>query len=296
MLWGGGAAYKSDVLPMVAEAREKGDQIAQCVAAAKKHGVEVHVWKVNWRLWGNAPKAFRKKLEREGRLQRDVKGEVIDWLCPSDPRNLKLELDSMVEVAGKYDVAGIHFDYIRYPGNEGCYCDGCRKRFEKSRGVRVVKWPSDVTGGALKEKYLQFRRDNITALVEAVHREVRKARPGIKISAAVFWHWPSARNNVAQDWKMWVEKGYLDFVCPMQYTESAADFTHRTKSTVGWAGGRVPVLPGIGATIGLMPDGTLEQVLIARKLKTGGFVLFNYDRLLADEHLPLLRLGATAPR
>ncbi len=296
MLWGGGAEYESDVLPMVAEAREKGDQLAECVAAAKKHGIDVHVWKVNWRLWGNAPEAFRKKLTDEDRLQRNQKGEVIDWLCPSHPANLKLELDAMLEVARKYDVAGIHFDYIRYPGNEGCYCDGCRKRFEESSGVKAEKWPTDVTDGALREKYLQFRRDNITALVEAVSREARKLKPGIKVSAAVFWHWPSARNEVAQDWKLWIEKGYLDFVCPMQYTESAADFTHKLKSTMSWAGGRVPVVPGIGATLGLMPEGTLEQVLIARKHKAAGFVLFNYERLLADEHLPLLRLGATAPR
>lgn len=294
MLWGSGAAYRSDVLPMIAEAKEKGDQLAECMTAAKKHGIDVHVWKVNWRLWGDTPEAFKKMLLDEGRLQRDEKGGVIDWLCPSDPRNLQLELDAMLEVARKYDVAGLHFDYIRYPGMSGCYCEGCGRRFESSIGAEIGDWPTSVKSGDMKAKFLQFRRDSITALVESVSREARKLKPGIKISAAVFWHWPSARDDVAQDWKMWIEKGYLDFVCPMQYTESAEAFAHQLKSTMGWAGGHVPVLPGIGATLGLMPDGTLEQVLIARKLKAAGFVLFNYQPLLAEEHLPLLKMGATA--
>jgi uncharacterized lipoprotein YddW (UPF0748 family) len=97
----------------------------------------------------------------------------------------------------------------------------------------------------LAEQYLRFRRDNITRLVEAVSREARRIKPGIKVSAAVFWHWTSARNQVAQDWKLWVEKGYLDFVCPMDYTPNNARFQTLVESQRKWAG-KVPFYPGIG--------------------------------------------------
>ena len=50
MLWGGLAHYPSDVLPRSATFRKYGDQIEQCCAAAKRHGIEVHVWKVNYNL------------------------------------------------------------------------------------------------------------------------------------------------------------------------------------------------------------------------------------------------------
>ena len=50
MLWGGVAHYPSDVLPRSQTFEKHGDQIAQCVAAAKKYGLQVHVWKVNWNL------------------------------------------------------------------------------------------------------------------------------------------------------------------------------------------------------------------------------------------------------
>jgi hypothetical protein len=45
MLWAGRAHYASDVLPRSQTFEEHGDQIAQCVAACKKFGVEVHVWR-----------------------------------------------------------------------------------------------------------------------------------------------------------------------------------------------------------------------------------------------------------
>jgi uncharacterized lipoprotein YddW (UPF0748 family) len=291
MAWGGSAAFDSKVLPRGIDIPR--DRLAECLAAAKKHGIAVHVWKVNWNLWSNCPPAFKAELRRAGRLQSDPAGTPIDWLCPSHPENQKLELDSLVDLAARYEIAGIHFDYIRYPGDNGCFCLGCRQRFEEQLGRKVEHWPADVTEGPLVEPYRQFRRENITRLVAAVSREARKIRPGLKISAAVFWHWSNARNSVAQDWKLWVEKGYLDFVCPMQYTDSAAAFAGQTRLTAGWTAGKIPLVPGIGATLGLSPDGTLEQVLAARRQAgTAGFVLFNYDLSLL-EHLDLLRLGAT---
>lgn len=290
MLWGGTSAYPSKVL-----SRGTGlprDLLAECVAAGKKHGLAVHVWKVDWNLWYNCPPAFKDDLRKAGRLQVDTAGKPVDWLCPSHPDNQKLELDSLLEVVANYDVAGIHFDYIRYPGDGSCYCPGCCQRFEEENQVKAANWPADVTAGPLKEKFRQFRRDNITRLVAAVSEQARKAKPGVKISAAVFWHWPSARNQVAQDWKLWIEKGYLDFVCPMQYTENAAVFEGQTRQTAGWVAGRIPLVPGIGATLGQSPDVTLQQVLMARRQHTAGFVLFNYDRSLFDA-LDLLKLGAT---
>ena len=74
MLWAGRAHYASDVLPRSETFKEHGDQVAQCVAAAKKHGLEVHVWKVNYNLSG-APRAFVERLRGEGRLQVFVGGE-----------------------------------------------------------------------------------------------------------------------------------------------------------------------------------------------------------------------------
>ena len=294
MLWGGGAAYDSKVLPVIPEAVEYGDQLTECAAAAKKHGLALHVWKVNWRLGGRTTEEFRRRMRQAGRLQVNLAGETVDWLCPTQRENMKLELDSMLEVVSNYDIAGVHMDYIRYPNRETCFCPRCRTRFESIHGAKVDNWPGDVASGELRDEYNRFRRHQITRLVAAVSEKARIIKPAIQISAAVFWDWPGARQDVAQDWVLWARKGYVDFVCPMQYTATPEDFEYQTKATIRWAGGVVPVLPGIGATLGQRLDQTLQQVLITRKYNAGGFVLFEYYPVLAEYHLPLLGMGATS--
>ena len=92
----------------------------------------------------------------------------------------------MVEVARNYPVDGLHFDYIRYPDGEHCYCEGCRKRFEADSGKPVARWPGDCYRGPRRDEYRTWRCRQITRVVEAVSREAKRVRPGIKISAAVF--------------------------------------------------------------------------------------------------------------
>ena len=296
MLWAGRAHYASDVLPRSSTFEQYGDQIAQCVAAAKKHGLEVHVWKVNYNLSG-APRDFVDKLRREGRLQATAQGEPQNWLCPSHPENQKLELESMLEVGRKYAVDGLHFDYIRYPGRECCYCDGCRQRFEAATGHKVVDWPKECYSGSRREEYNDWRCKQINWLVAAVHREAKKLRPELKISAAVFGAYPACRDSVAQDWPEWIKAGWLDFVCPMDYTESDLSFASLVENQLKLVGGRIPVYPGIGATASrsaLSADRVVGQIHHARSLGAAGFTVFEFNPRTAQSIIPGVGLGAGA--
>jgi uncharacterized lipoprotein YddW (UPF0748 family) len=298
MLWGGLAHYPSDILPRSDTFRQYGDQVEQCVAAAKKHGLQVHVWKVNYNL-SNAPKDFVEKMRRAGRTQVTAGGQPQNWLCPSHPENQKLELESMLEVARKYAVAGLHFDYIRYPGRECCYCEGCRGRFEAESGRKVSNWPRDCYSGPRRDEYNDWRCKQITTLVAAVHREGKKLRPQLKISAAVFGSYPGCRDSVAQDWPAWIKAGYLDYVCPMDYTTSDTEFRALVENQLKLVGGRIPVYPGIGATASsstLSADRVVGQIHIARSLGAAGFTIFNFDRGTVQSIIPGVGLGAGAQR
>ncbi|MCF7732204.1 MAG: family 10 glycosylhydrolase [Akkermansiaceae bacterium] len=295
LLWGGVAFYQSKVLPVSPAVAERGDQIAKCLAACKKHGLQVHVWKVNWNL-GDAPREFAEKMRSEGRLQVSSLGKEEPWLCPSHPANQQLEIDAMVEVARNYDVDGIHFDYIRYPDGDHCYCAGCKQRFEQASHLTFGQWPQAVlTQGPARLAWLEWRRDNITRVVKAVSEQVRAAKPKVKLSAAVFRNWPSDRDSVGQDWKLWCDRGYLDFVCPMDYTESDAQFGNWVKSQQEWAG-KVPCYPGIGASatpVNMGADRVIGQIQLARQHGTRGFVIFNYGATEAKDLVPLLGKGVT---
>ena len=290
MLWGGRAHYPSNVLPRSATYQEYGDQIAQCVAAAKKHRLEVHVWKVNFNLSG-APREFVDKMRSLARTQVTNSGEPQNWLCPSHPDNFQLELDSMLEVAQKYDVDGLHFDYIRYPGRSNCYCDGCRERFQAEAGLTVGDWPKDCYSGSLHDKYHDWRCSQITRLVAAVHREAKRIKPDVKISAAVFGSYPDCRETVGQDWVEWIKAGYLDFVCPMDYTQSDLSFVNLVENQLRLVDGRIPVFPGIGAWR-LTPDRVVGQIHHARELGAAGFTVFNLTDEAAESVLPVVAAGA----
>ena len=290
MLWGGLAHYASDVLPRSTTYEKFGDQITQCLAAAKKYGLEVHVWKVNFNLSG-APPEFIRKIHQERRNQVSVDGQSHDWLCPSHPENFALELASMLEVARKYPVDGLHFDYIRYPDRDKCYCDGCRKRFESETNQQVKNWPKDCYSGDLRERYAQWRCDQITRLVKAVHDEAKQIRPGLKISAAVFSSYPSCRESVAQDWPAWIKAGYLDFVCPMDYTQSDLDFIGLVRNQQKLIEGRIPLYPGIGQ-FRLSADRTVGQIHHARDLGADGFTIFDLSRGSAESAVPAIGAGA----
>lgn len=297
MSWGGAAYYESGVLPVESSVKERGDQIVKCLEACEKYGVACHVWKVNWNMSNRAPESFVRRMVSEERVQRRYNGEVKEeWLCPSHPANQDLEVAAMVEVARKYRVSGIHFDYIRYPDGASCFCSGCRSRFEAHLGESVANWPQDTRDSErVREAWLEFRRKNIDIVVERVDREARAVRPDIEISAAVFSRWASDRDSVGQDWKMWCERGWLDFICPMNYTDSNYSF----QSMVAMQkelNGRVRLYPGIGLSCWRRVNDSVKltrQIEIVREQGLAGYTVFNFDTR-AEEALPYLRLGTTA--
>ena len=297
LLWGDVAYFPSQVLPVAPEIANRGDQLRLCLDACKKYGLHCHVWKVNWRFRGRGPSAFRERMARERRLQVRRDGTIEDqWLCPSHPANQELEIQAMVEVATRYPVHGVHFDYIRYPGSHTCFCPGCRKRFEKRVGRRIENWPASIQQDSrLDAQWHDFRRANITAVVAGVHQRIKRERPEVQISAAVFADLAVDRKSVAQDWGEWCRKGYLDFVCPMDYTPDRMVFQNRVQRQLAWAAG-IPCYPGIGLSTWKEPGGIftlIDQIEITRSLKTGGFTIFNYGPREATEIVPSLGLGLT---
>lgn len=295
MAWAGVAHYPSKILPQSKTYTQYGDQIAQCVEAAHKHGLEVHVWKITWNLEG-APKEFVEKIRAEGRTQVSATGQALNWLCPSHPKNVLLELESSLEIVANYDVDGIHLDYIRYPGSHACYCDGCRQRFVLATRLQIDEWPAAVLPktGTHSEKYVEWRTQQITRLVRLLHKRLREADPEIKISAAVFGWYPGCITTIGQDWIAWAKAGYVDFVCPMNYTENTDYFTELLVNQLALMPKGVAIYPGIGATASnslLTPDAVVEQIYVSRNLGASGWTIFDYSLDISETVLPALAIG-----
>jgi len=300
MAWGGIAHYASKVLPQSESFTLYGDQIVQCVTAARQHGLEVHVWKITWNLEG-APKEFVEKMRAAGRTQVSATGELLNWLCPSHPHNVQLELDSLVEIAENYDVDGIHLDYIRYPGRNACYCQGCRKRFSLAVRQHIREWPASVLSetGEHGQAYTEWRTQQITRLVRLVHKRVRPVKPGLKISTAVYGGYPACVTSIGQDWIAWAKAGYVDFVSPMNYTEDTGYFTELLEKQLALMPKGVALYPGIGATASnsiLTADAVVGQIYLTRYLGASGWIIFDYSVDISGTVLPAIEIGVGASK
>ncbi len=293
--WAGVAHYNSKVLPQSNKFKQYGDQIAQCVEAAHKHNMEVHVWKITWNLEG-APKEFAEKMQKEGRTQVSDKGETINWLCPSHPENVKLELNTIMEIVQNYDVDGIHLDYIRYPGSRACFCQECKKRFTLATRQVIKDFPASVLpkSGEHGQAYIDWRAQQITRLVRLIHKRAKAIKPDIKISTAVFGGYPSCVTSIGQDWIAWAKAGYIDFVCPMNYTEDSKYFTDLLENQLARMPKNVAIYPGIGATASnslLPPDAVVGQIHLARFLGASGWTIFDYSANISNTVIPAIQLG-----
>jgi len=295
LAWGGAAFYRSAVLPQAADVGTQGDALEQCLAACRKYGVKCHVWKVCWNMGNCAAPSFVEAMTVSNRTQMSFAGKRKNtWLCPSNPDNQNLEIEAMVELA-KRGVDGVHFDYIRYPDPDNCFCDGCRARFEAVAGA-IQNWPGDVRkNDRLRRLWQEFRSSNITAVVRSVSSRIRAEAPDVQISAAVYRNFDTSPSNVGQDWRSWCRAGWLDFVCPMDYVDSSTLFKNQVAMQKE-AAGRASLYPGVGMSC-WRNDGQdavrlAKQILAVRELGLDGFTVFNFDRR-AQKALPLLHTGIT---
>lgn len=274
------SAYPSDVL--VHSTMVGGiDRLAECLAACHRHGLKLHAWNVCWGMGWKMPEEMRRTYEADGRLQVSDAGTAGSWLCPNHPDNRAQLIAAMVELAGK-GVDGVHFDYIRYPDSQYCFCDRCRAAFERLAGGPIENWPGAVTRDTrLKKLWRQFRCDSITAPVRAVSEAVRSGCPDVEVSAAVYRDPLADPDLVGQDWAAWCEAGYLDFVCPMTYEDDLGWFRRKLNKQAEQVGGSVPRYPGIGLGVwtrdGLDVARFAEQVAYVRASGLGGFSVFSLD-------------------
>jgi uncharacterized lipoprotein YddW (UPF0748 family) len=295
MLWPGCAYYPSKIVPPPPPTDPaQGDMLKTCIKACRKHHLQIHLWKVCWNLTKAQPN-FIAKMRQQNRLQQTANGQTKNWLCPSDPRNRKLEKNAIIEAVNNYDIDGIHLDYIRYPDSTCCFCTGCRQRFQQDTGAKITHWPADVTTGYLKNKWQNWRRKQITSFVADISHAIKATNKNVKLSVAVYGSWPSCRNTIAQDWISWGKNGYVDFICPMNYSTDDNEVAQLTTRQLTNLQNKLPLYPGLGPSArDFPPEQTIHQLQLIRQLGTPGFLLFNLDHNLINLHLPALHAGATS--
>jgi len=194
------------------------------------------------------------------------------------------------EIAVKYAVDGIHLDYVRFPNDDFDYSPAAMDQFKAAvlpgltaseKREAAAREPLDPATypNLFPERWSDFRRDRLTALVTKIRSAVKAARPSIIVSAAVVPDAQVAFDQRLQDWKGWLDQSLLDVVCPMAYTTDADTFQKQIAAARTHAGSR-PVWAGIGA-YQMSPAQTLTHIATANKVGAAGIILFSYEALVA---------------
>ena len=177
------------------------------------------------------------------------------------------------DIVSRYDVDGIHLDYIRFPNDEFDYSAEALDEFRSEITSRITgaerrEYASRARGRPLfytemfPQGWQEFRRARLTALLTRIRATVKARRPRAMLTAAVFPDATDAANRRFQDWGGWLETGLLDAICPMAYTTDPALF--RTQiANVEQLAGKHPVWAGIGA-FQLSPSATVENIRAAQ--------------------------------
>ena len=286
----GGAAFYpgSKVLPSIVNTPS--DLVAKGIELAHRRGLAVHAKQIVTFMY-KAPPDFQRQLLAADRVMRGPDMRPIlqtgyTWLCPSQAANRALIASSVSEMVTKYPVDGIQLDYIRFCEQPSCYCANCRREFERSVGVHFRHWPAPVLEGAYAEKFNEWRKRVITDWVEELSTVARRARPGLAVSAAVFPDLERARKEKAQDWKTWLDRGSVDYVCTMTYTPDLHDFETKVQKQQVWATQRNKVVVGIGSWKFDRMSQLAAQITMTRQLGAPGFVIFSYDDAESRSFLP----------
>ena len=291
------AHYASDILPRSKVFEEYGDQLAACCEAGQRSGIRVHAWMFCFSL----EKASASRIEifnTRGWTLCGENAQPCKWLDPSDGAVREYLVRAVSEIAGRYPVAGIHADFVRYPDVASAYGESSRIRFEKSENLKVREWPGSVKRGAMRQAFFRWRADQLTSFVRQARREIRKAGAGKMFSVAVFGKYPSCYEAVGQDWEAWIDTGFIDYAVPMNYTEDRRVFKDLLSAQSQTRSRMMAVLPGIGVTAAesrLDAIQVIDQINEVRKSGFPGFAMFDLDTALMQDILPVLCLGVTRP-
>ena len=243
-------------------------------------------------LWNAHPDWFSH--DRSGRLStantEDCEGV---FLQPSNPAVQEHLFKVFTDVAARYDVDGIHFDYVRYPNSSYDFSGSTLNRFREYMKTTLPEQRAAQVDAHLKSdpkayvhayggKWEEWRRAQVTGLVTRVSEAVKSNKPWMQVSAAVFATPETALYDRGQDWITWLKNGTLDAVALMAYSKDTARIAQQTRFAVSIAGDR-KVYTGIGAWR-LQAHDVAQKIVQARRAGASGISLFSYDEVHAKSH------------
>lgn len=263
------------------------DPLQVLIEEAHRRGIEVHawVWVFNENTHGKPGRLLQENPEW---ANKDKEGNIVTyhnstWLSPSREDVRKYLQKRYQYLVGNYNLDGINLDYIRFPeeyrGSFG-FDEHTIKLFTEKTGFDVFDIENN--NKEAQNEWNRFREDLITQMVKDTSEILKKENPDILISADVIPGISEARYRALQNWKLWLDKNYLDFVLPMTYTTNLfselQNWVKNDRSAVDKA-----IYPGI-SVFKLSQQQLLDQISEIDKINPNGLSLFAAAHLTEQDY------------
>ncbi len=265
------------------------DPLAFLIKEAHAAGLEVHAWMNLLSLSTNQDAPILKKygpgvLTRKPGEKVKIEDYLIDhqyFLEPSDERVRSYLSEIMGELITAYPALdGVQMDYIRYPDSHPFYgyTEENMARFREASGIQTVE---EYTPG-----WKDWRRRQVTELVELLSKKARGMHPGIIFSTTGCAPYSRAYHEAFQDWASWIENGLVDFVTMMSYPVDPLDLEENIMGAKARAEDFQRVNVGLGAYKLLeAPETFRKQWEICAVSGARGCAVFHYGSLLENPEL-----------
>jgi uncharacterized lipoprotein YddW (UPF0748 family) len=210
-------------------------------------------------------------------LIRNMDGKSQPNFNLANPEVRKFWVDKISETL-KYDVDGIHLDYIRFPitqmySYDSLTCEAFKKEFQYS--------PLEVShdcGSMIWCEWIKWNAKQVSLLVKEIQQAINESGKQVVLGVDVFPDSETSNVLIAQDWGRWAEAGLVDFICPMLYTNNLDLFKEYLRNALILADGKCRVYPGIGVYTShnkITKELIVKEISITREEKTNGMVFFS---------------------
>ena len=255
------------------ENRFEWDYLAVLITEGHKKGIKIHpIFYPGYNI------NLEKELaDHPAWLIRDMDGKFQPNFNLANPEVRKYWVDK-ISASLKYDIDGIHLDYIRFPitqvySYDSVTCEAFKKEYRYSP-VEV----SHDCGSMIWCEWIKWNAKQVTQLVKEIRQAINESGKKVVLGVDVFPDYETSNVLIAQDWKKWAETGLVDFICPMLYTNNLDLFKEYLSNALNMADGKCRVYPGIGiytAHNKITKELIVKEVIITREEKTNGMVFFS---------------------
>ncbi|MEN7972371.1 MAG: family 10 glycosylhydrolase [Verrucomicrobiota bacterium] len=280
------------------------DPLQLALDTARPHGLRVHAYMnvlPGWKGLEDPPSAAEQlwtahsdwfMVDSLGQKMLPTSG-WYSFINPVLPE-VRSHLRGIAAELCRYDVAGIHLDYIRYPHD---YHLVARQRYPDATDEEIFRHADfsydPVSQAALFDKYgwgvssrkiMQFRCDSVTRVVRDISYVMQMEKPGgCLLTASVMGNPVEGKTHAYQDSGAWARQGLVDWVVQMNYgTKSFDRYLKAMKKAAGRRKFRSSVVVGINCKNDVAE--ILAQVDRVRGSGCRGFALFSYSFLFDKEH------------